>query len=109
MIGREGLLPARFGVTHGTHQSPHVGSLTQTMISILGVGLFAVLDLDPILNLFTWISQIGTLGIMAMMAIASASMLAFFNKDSRNENALSTKLAPLVAGLAMTAMLSTSS
>lgn len=104
VMGREGLLPARFGVTHAIHQSPHIGSITQTMISIVGVGLFAVLGLDPILNLFTWISQIGTLGIMAMMAIASAAVLAFFNKDGRNENALSTKLAPLVAGLAMAAM-----
>lgn len=104
VMGREGLLPASFGVTHGSFQSPHVGSVTQTICAVIVVGLFAVLGLDPILNLFTWISQIGTLGIMAMMAIASASVIAFFLKDSRGENPLSTLVAPLIAGVAMAAL-----
>jgi amino acid transporter len=104
VMGREGLLPASFGVTHNTHQSPHVGSITQTIIAAIVVGLFAVLQLDPILNLFTWISQIGTLGIMAMMALASFAVIAFFNKDAHGESSLVTKLAPIVAGLAMLAL-----
>ena len=68
------------------------------------VGLFAFLGLDPILNLFAWISQIGTLGIIAMMAIASFAVVAFFNKDSRDENAFASKIAPIVAGLIMIAL-----
>jgi amino acid transporter len=104
VMGREGLLPASFGVTHNTHQSPHVGSVTQTIIAVLVVGVFALLQLDPILNLFTWISQIGTLGIMAMMALASFAVVAFFNKNGHGENALVSKLAPIVAGLAMLAL-----
>jgi amino acid transporter len=101
VMGREGLLPSSFGVTHNAHQSPHVGSVTQTICAIVVVGLFAVLGLDPVLNLFTWISQIGTLGIIAMMALASAAVVAFFNRDSHGENALSTKLAPTLAGVVM--------
>ncbi len=101
VMGREGLLPASFGVTHDTHQSPHVGSILQTICAIVVVGLFAVLGLDPILNLFTWISQIGTLGIIAMMALASAAVVAFFNRDARGESALATKVAPTIAGLIM--------
>ena len=104
VMGREGLLPASFGVTHNTHQSPHVGSVTQTIVAVIVVGLFAILGLDPILNLFTWISQIGTLGIMAMMALASFSVIAFFSKNSFGENALVSKLAPIVAGLSMAAL-----
>ncbi len=68
------------------------------------VGLFAFLGLDPILNLFAWISQIGTLGIIAMMAIASFAVVAFFNKDGRGENAFASKIAPIVAGLIMIAL-----
>ncbi len=102
VMGREGLLPSNFGVTHATHQSPHVGSITQTICAVIVVGLFAVLGLDPILNLFTWISQIGTLGILAMMALASAAVVAFFNRDGHGENALATKVAPVIAGVIMT-------
>jgi amino acid transporter len=101
VMGREGLLPASFGVTHDVHQSPHIGSVTQSIVAVIVVGLFALLGLDPILNLFTWISQVGTLGIMAMMAIASFAVIAFFNKDGRGENAVSSKVAPVIAGLVM--------
>ena len=101
VMGREGLLPASFGLTHATHQSPHIGSIAQTICAVVVVGLFAVLGLDPILNLFTWISQIGTLGIIAMMALASAAVVAFFNRDMQGENAFATKLAPAVSGIIM--------
>ncbi len=104
VMGREGLLPANFGVTHDVFQSPYVGSIAQTVCAVVVVGLFAVLGLDPILNLFAWISQLGTLGIIAMMAIASFAVIAFFTKDARGENAFSSKLAPLVAGLIMAAL-----
>lgn len=101
VMGREGLLPARFGETHDTHQSPHIGSVTQTIVAIVVVGLFAVMGLDPILNLFTWISQIGTLGIIAMMAIASLSVIAFFANNAQGEGAFSAKIAPAIAGVVM--------
>jgi amino acid transporter len=104
VMGREGLLPSMFGVTHDSHQSPHIGSITQTIVALLVVGLFAWLGLDPILNLFTWISQVGTLGIMAMMALASFSVIAFFMKDGHGENVIASKVAPLIAGIVMLAL-----
>ena len=58
VAGREGLLPAVFGQTHDSHQSPHIGSVVQTIGAVIVTALFAGLGLDPILNLFTWISQI---------------------------------------------------
>jgi amino acid transporter len=101
VMGREGLLPASFGVTHKVHQSPHVGSIIQTIVAAVIVGVFAILGLDPILNLFTWISQVGTLGIMAMMAIASFAVIAFFLKNEKSENSIVSFAAPIVAGLTM--------
>lgn len=98
VMGREGLLASSTGVTHGQHQSPHVGSIVQTVCAVVVLGLFAVMGLDPILNLFTWI---GTLGIIAMMALTSLAVMVFFNRDARSENAFATKIAPLVAGVIM--------
>ena len=101
VMGREGLLPSNFGVTHNTFQSPHVGSVAQTIVATIVVAMFAVLGLDPVLNLFTWISQVGTLGIIAMMSIASFAVIAFFNRDAQGENALVSTLAPIVAAVIM--------
>ena len=36
-----------------------------------------------------------------MMALTSLAVIMFFNRDARGENALATKIAPLVAGVIM--------
>jgi amino acid transporter len=96
--GREGLLPEALGVTHDMHKSPHMGSLVQTALSVIVVGLFAVLGRDPLLELFTWLSMLGTLGVIGMMAVTSAAVLAFFMADSRGESTLKTRILPVVSG-----------
>jgi amino acid transporter len=103
VAGRDGLLPAAFGRTHDTHQSPHIGSVVQTIGALIVLAIFAGLGLDPILNMFTWISQIGTLGVIGMMGVTSLSVIAFFSRRGGG-SVLSTKLLPAVAGLIMAAL-----
>lgn len=98
VAGREGILPESIGVTHSTYQSPHMGSLVQTVLAAVVVGLFAVLGRDPLLELFTWLSMLGTLGIIGLMAATSFAVVAFFVKDSHGENTLKTKIMPIAAG-----------
>jgi amino acid transporter len=104
VAGREGLLPASVGVTHDTYQSPHVGSLIQTVLAVVVVGFFAVMGLDPVLQLFTWLTQLGTLGILGLMAVTSFSVVAFFSKNAMGESALSVKILPIIAGVIMAAL-----
>ena len=58
--------------------SPHVGSGTQTAIGAVLVALFAVSGADPVLTLFSWLTNVGTLGVIALMALASLAVPAFF-------------------------------
>ena len=84
VAGREGLLPAAFGQTHDAHQSPHVGSVTQSIMALIVLAVFAGLGLDPITQVwFTWVAQIGTLGVLGMMGVTSLSVFAFFRKTGR--------------------------
>lgn len=103
VAGRDGLLPEAFGRTHGTHQSPHIGSVVQTIGALAVLAIFAGLGLDPILNLFTWISQVGTLGVIGMMGLTSLSVIAFFARQGGG-SVLSTKILPAIAGLVMAAL-----
>ena len=103
VAGRDGLLPEAFGRTHDAHQSPHIGSVVQSIGALIVLAVFAGLGLDPILNMFTWISQIGTLGVIGMMAITSLSVIAFFAKQGGG-SALSTKILPAISGLIMAAL-----
>jgi amino acid transporter len=104
VAGREGLLPAAFGRTHDAHQSPHIGSVVQTVMALAVLAIFAGLGLDPVLNMFTWISQVGTLGVLGMMAITSLSVIAFFRKAGGQSPALTTLILPALSGLIMAAL-----
>ena len=98
VAGREGILPASVGVTHDAFQSPHVGSIIQTVLAIIVVGFFAVMGMDPVLQLFTWLTQLGTLGILGLMAITSFAVVAFFGKNAMGETVLATKILPMITG-----------
>lgn len=99
VAGREGLLPAAFGRTHDTHSSPHIGSVVQTIGALVVLAIFAGLGLDPVLNMFTWISQIGTLGVLGMMTVTSLSVIMFFRRQGGP--ALTTLVLPALSGLIM--------
>lgn len=101
VAGREGLLPAAFGRTHDAHQSPHIGSVAQTVGAVIVVAVFAGLGLDPVLNLFTWISQVGTLGILGMMIVTSIAVIVYFSRQKVGGSALATKVLPTLSGLIM--------
>jgi amino acid transporter len=102
VAGREKLLPASVGVTHPRFQSPHVGSVIQTILAVIVVGIFAYTGQDPVLALFSWLTNVGTLGIVVLMAVTSISVVAFFRKNPEKEpNALKSLILPALAGLAL--------
>ncbi len=102
VAGREGILPDSVGVTHAQFQSPYVGSMIQTVIAVVIVALFAYLQLDPVLAMFTWLTQLGTLGILGLMAVTSFSVIGFFLRNgNQGENNVVTKLLPAVCGLVL--------
>lgn len=101
VAGREGILPASVGVTHALHQSPHVGSAIQTGLALVVLTVFVVAGLDPVLNLFVWLTQLGTLAVLGLMAITSFAIVAFFRRDSRGENPVATLVLPVASGLVL--------
>jgi amino acid transporter len=102
VLGREGLLPAKLGSTHDAHQSPHTGSVLQTVLGIVVLALFAITAQDPIFALFTWLTNTATLSVITLMALVSFAVLAFFKKQPALEpSALKTTIAPLVAGIVL--------
>jgi len=101
-MGREGLLPARLGQTHARHQSPHIGSALQTVMAASVVLVFALAGCDPVLALFSWLCNTGTLGVIVLMALASVSVPAFFRRNPQLQSgALGTILLPAVAAIVL--------
>jgi len=104
-LGREGLVPARLGRTHQVHLSPHAGSVSQTALALVVFAVFALTKQDPVLALFTWLTQLGTLAVLTLMALASFAVVAFFLRHPElDRNRRRTFIAPLVGGLATAAL-----
>ncbi|HUY83109.1 MAG TPA: APC family permease [Steroidobacteraceae bacterium] len=106
-LGRDGLLPRSLGRTHPRYASPNAGSATQTAIAAAVVALFALLKLDPVLTLFSWLTNVGTLGVIALMALSSAAVPVFFARAGGmlDQGVFRTRIAPVVAGLALSVVL----
>jgi amino acid transporter len=99
VAGREGLLPARLGTTHSHYQSPHIGSLVQTVIALLVVTIFATTGQDPVLALFSWLTNVGTLAIMLLMTFTAFAIITFFARHPGLENSvMTTRIMPLITG-----------
>ncbi|MFC5803622.1 APC family permease [Streptomyces formicae] len=110
-MGREGLLPAAFGRTNKTSGAPATGSLLQSAVSVLVIAAFAVTDdkpagdpTAPVLRLFTWMGNVGALGVILLMAAASFAVIAFFWRRGAAGAQMWRLIASGLAGIALLAI-----
>ena len=104
-LGREGVLPAAFGRTHPRTGAPLAGSITQSIIAIVALSLYAVSGLDPLVYLFAWMSTIGGLGVLILMWATSAAVIGFFARGRRRENVWRAFIAPFLSFLLLSVVL----
>ena len=105
-LGRERVLPGGFARTSARTGAPVVGSVTQSAIALVIVATFAITNTDPILKLFTWLTQMGALGVVLLMAVTSFAVVAFFRRRPGLESSRwRTVVAPVLSGLGMLAIL----
>jgi amino acid transporter len=104
-LGREGVFPRAFGAVNPAG-APARASLAQSTLAFVVVGLFAVRGEDPVLKLFTWLTNLGALGVILLMGTTSFAVVAFFRRRRVPElGAWRTLAAPVIAGLALVAIL----
>ncbi|TJZ43518.1 APC family permease [Streptomyces piniterrae] len=111
-MGREGLLPAALGRTTRSSGAPALGSLLQTVISLLVVTGFTLTDempagdpTTPVLRLFTWAGNVGALGVILLMATASLAVIVFFVRRGAGRAQAGRLTAAALAGLALLVVL----
>jgi amino acid transporter len=105
-LGRERVLPRVFGRVNDRTGSPYVASLTQTVLALTVVAIFALADADPVLKLFTWLTNLGALGVLLLMAVTSFAVVAFFRKrPDADVSSFAGAIAPAIAGVALLVVL----
>ena len=98
--GRERVLPRIFAHTSARTKAPVVGSITQTILAIIFVAIFAAKGKDPIAALFTWFSYISAVGILLLMFGTSIACIVYLNKRG-DESVWRATIAPSLATIAL--------
>lgn len=100
-MGRGGVMPAALGKTNDAGAPQNGALLTSAIAAIVIIG-FAVAGLDPFLNLFSWMSAITVIAVVAVEILVSVAIIVFFMKDGGG-NVWNSKIAPALSAVLMTA------
>jgi amino acid transporter len=105
-LGREGVLPRAFGRVHPRTGAPWIASLTQSVLALGVVAIFALAGKDPVLELFTWLTNLGALGVLLLMAMTSFAVVAYFRRVRDPEvSSWASTWAPAIAGVLLLVVL----
>jgi amino acid transporter len=102
-LGREGVLPGVLGRT-GSNNIPKTASLAQSTTGLVVILMFAIAGWSPVNGLFFGGGTSGGFGILILLAITSISVIAFFARNPRGENAWSRLIAPGIAAILLTGL-----
>lgn len=94
-MGRGGILSERFAHVNKAG-APRAGVILTSVIALVVIVIFAVAQLDPVLNLFFWMSAITAISIILVEILVSIAVIAYFAKNS-GANAWQGKIAPALA------------
>jgi amino acid transporter len=103
-LGRERVLPGPLGRTEPRTGAPRVASVTQSVIGLAVIVLYALAGWDPTVRLFFWLGTTGAFGVLCLLAASSIAVIVFFSRDQRGERAWPRLVAPALATLALVAM-----
>ncbi len=98
-LGRAGVLPKSLGKTNASG-APTGGVVVTSVLAGLVIVVFAVQNLDPIMNLFFWMSAITAIAIMLVEMLVSAAVIRFFMKNP-GTHWFKALVAPAVSVLAL--------
>jgi amino acid transporter len=98
-LGRGGVLPKRFGSTNKAG-APVAGVILTSALAAIVMVYFAVMGLDPVLNLFFWMSAVTAIAIIFVEILVSIAIVVHFMKEG-GANVWRSKVAPIAAALGL--------
>jgi amino acid transporter len=96
-LGREGLAPKVMGKVHPTHGSPYVAGALQSATAAVVMVLFILAGADPYTVVFSWMSALAVIGILAVQVLVSVAVILFFRRTKTGHGLWTTTIAPILA------------
>ncbi|MEV1000175.1 APC family permease [Nonomuraea sp. NPDC050202] len=103
-LGRERVLPAVFGRTRARSGAPQAGSIAQSVLGLATILLYAILGLDPLVQLFFYGGAFGGLGVLLLIFVTSIAVIVFFARQPSGETLGRRVIAPVPAAIALAVM-----
>jgi amino acid transporter len=109
-IGREvPFLKNNLGATHGTHKTPYIASIVQSVITVLlTVGFYVLtpngsdVTTGGYIFLYGLLALLGTMSILAVQAICSIAVIGYFwVKKTHTGDVFTTLISPALGALGM--------
>ncbi|MFT4021226.1 MAG: APC family permease [Acinetobacter sp.] len=101
-MGRDQLIWTKVAKTHAKHQTPYMASIVQGIFMVAMLVLFAVAQLDPMIDVFAWASVLGSMTVLTLQVGVSVAAIQFFRRNPQLPVSLWSRLiAPLLATLGM--------
>jgi amino acid transporter len=85
-LGQRGVLPKSLGEVHLRRRAPSRASLAVTVVTSGVVVVSALAQLDPVLEIYTWYSGAGAVGVIVMMTLTSFAVVIFGSKNGKSIN-----------------------
>lgn len=98
-LARDGIIWKGFARVHGQHHSPWVASRGQTALAILVTVIAALLQLDPYNVVFTWLSSLASLAMLAIQVLACFSMIYWFKANPNDVTRWEAVYAPVLSAV----------
>jgi amino acid transporter len=99
-LGREHVLPGRFGATSRTG-APKAASLAQSALGLTVILIWVVGGWDPVTTLFYVAGTSGALGVLVLLLVVAVSVVGYFAADRRGESFWHTVIAPVTSVIAL--------
>jgi amino acid transporter len=97
-LGRFGALPQSIAAVHPKYSSPYRASAITAAFTGVLLLVFTLPGLDPVVEIYTWLSGAATLGLIVLMAATSLAVLVFFGRQGRlGFSVWRTRVAPALA------------
>jgi len=95
-LSRKGVLPAALSRT-GRNSIPRAASITQSASGLAVIALFAVAGWAPMTGLFFAGGAAGGLGVMILLAVTSAAVIRYFDRNPGEEGVWVRMTAPALS------------
>ncbi|HFI2151614.1 APC family permease [Ralstonia solanacearum] len=82
-LARSSFLFNSLSRVHPRNSSPHVASLTLSVITFVILSVFMLTGADPIGNLYMWMVGVGTLAILVLQSMGAIAVIAYFKKTKK--------------------------